>query len=77
MVYGRRCACAAGCQGHARRCGVEEQYFITRTIILYIGAALVVLLLAGYGIVSLSERMRRRRERKRLEKSLRKNGTKR
>lgn len=39
-------------------------------IILYIGAMLGVLLLAGYGIVSLSERIRRKRERKRLEKSL-------
>ena len=54
-----------------------EEYFITKMIILYIGAMLVVLLLAGYGIVSLSERIRRRRERKRLEKSLRKNRTKR
>lgn len=49
---------------------MEEQYFITKMIILYIGAMLVVLLLAGYGIVSLSERIRRKRERKRLEKSL-------
>ena len=49
---------------------MEEQYFITKMIILYIGAALVVLLLAGYGIVSLSEIIRIRRERKRLEKSL-------
>ena len=65
------------CQGHVRRCSVEEQYFITKMIILYIGAMLGVLLLAGYGIVSLSERIRRKRERKRLEKSLRKNRTKR
>lgn len=56
---------------------MEEQYFITKMIILYIGAMLGVLLLAGYGIVSLSERIRRKRERKRLEKSLRKNRTKR
>ena len=56
---------------------MEEQYFITKMIILYIGAMLGVLLLAGYGIVSLSERIRRKRERKQLEKSLRKNGTKR
>lgn len=54
---------------------MEEQYFITKMIILYIGAMLGVLLIAGYGIVSLSERIRRKRERKQLEKSLRKNGS--
>lgn len=73
----RLCGLAVSRQGHIVRCGVEEQYFITKMIILYIGAMLGVLLLAGYGIVSLSDRIRRKRERKRLEKSLRKNGTKR
>lgn len=56
---------------------MEEQYFFTRMLIMQIGAVLVLLLLAGYGVCSLAEHLRRKRERKQLEKSLRKNGTKR
>lgn len=56
---------------------MEEQYFFTRMLIMRIGAVLALLLLAGYGVCSLAERIRRKRHRKQLEKSLRKNGTKR
>lgn len=51
---------------------MEEQYFFTRMLIMQIGAVLALLLLAGYGVCSLAEHLRRKRERKQLEKSLRK-----
>jgi hypothetical protein len=56
---------------------MAEQYFSVKTILMYVGAGIVLLLLVGYGVCSLAERIRRKRHRKQLEKSLRKNGTKR
>lgn len=49
---------------------MEEQYFMTRMLIMTGGAMLAVLVLIGYAAVSLWEKVRKKRDRRRLAKSL-------
>lgn len=49
---------------------MAEQYFFVRTILMYVGAGLVLLLLIGAGICELAHRVRIFRHRQKLSKAL-------
>lgn len=49
---------------------MAEQYFSVKTILMYVGAGIVLLLLIGAGICELAERVRIYRHRRKLSKAL-------
>lgn len=49
---------------------MAEQYFFVRTILMYVGAGLVLLLLIGAGVCELAHRIRLYRHRQKLSKAM-------